>query len=101
MKEHSTSPPCGNLVDGLPHDCYTETVAKPARLGSAQNDELPPQNDRVDKVLLDDMKKCKENLVERMLKINMDVIKYRKRNDTTRLMIYQNFGQFRKYGNFR
>ena len=24
MERHSTSPPCGNLVDGLPHDCYTE-----------------------------------------------------------------------------
>ena len=42
MKRHSTSPPCGNLVDGLPHDCHTETVAKPARLGPAQNDETPP-----------------------------------------------------------
>ena len=20
--KHSTSPPCGNLVDGLPHDCH-------------------------------------------------------------------------------
>ena len=39
MKKHSTSPPCGNLVDGLPHDCHTETVAKPARLGPAENDE--------------------------------------------------------------
>ena len=38
MKSHSTSPPCGNLVDGLPHDCHTETVAKPARLGPAKND---------------------------------------------------------------
>ena len=33
MKMHSTSPPCGNLVDGLPHDCHTETVAKRARVG--------------------------------------------------------------------
>ena len=24
MKRHSTSPSCGNLVDGLPHDCHTE-----------------------------------------------------------------------------
>ena len=22
MERHSTSPPCGNLVDGLPHDCH-------------------------------------------------------------------------------
>ena len=44
MAGHSTSPPCGNLVDGLPHDCHnTETVAKLGRLGPAQNDE-PMQN---------------------------------------------------------
>ena len=40
MAKHSTSPSCGNLVDGLPHDCHTETVAKPGRLGPAQNGEL-------------------------------------------------------------
>ena len=34
---HSTSPPCGNLVDGLPHDCHTETIAKLARLWTAKN----------------------------------------------------------------
>ena len=37
MERHSTSPPCGNLVDGLPHDCHTETIAKLARLGPAKN----------------------------------------------------------------
>ena len=37
MSGHSTSPPCGNLVDGLPHDCYTKTIAKLARLGPAKN----------------------------------------------------------------
>ena len=41
MERHSTSPPCGNLVDGLPHDRHTETVAKPARLGPAKNDDAP------------------------------------------------------------
>ena len=51
MKRHSTSPPCGNLVDGLPHDCHTETVAKPGRLGPAKNDATPPKNDRVIDVL--------------------------------------------------
>ena len=40
MKGHSTSLPCGNLVDGSPHDCHTETTAKPARLGSAENGKL-------------------------------------------------------------
>ena len=39
MKRPSTSPPCGNLVDGLPHDFHTETVAKPDRLEPAQNGE--------------------------------------------------------------
>ena len=38
MKRHSTSSPCGNLVDGLPHDCHTKTIAKLARLGPAKND---------------------------------------------------------------
>ena len=33
MKRHSTSPPCGNLVDGLPHDCHTE----PRSIGSARH----------------------------------------------------------------
>ena len=40
MKWHSTSPPCGNSVDGLPHDCPMETVAKPARLRPAQKGKL-------------------------------------------------------------
>ena len=39
---HSTSPPCGNLVDGLPHDCHTKTVAKPARPSAAENDKPCP-----------------------------------------------------------
>ena len=55
IKRHSTSPPCGNLVDGLPHDCHTETIAKLARLGPAKNDATPPDFVRVDKVLLDDL----------------------------------------------
>ena len=35
--------PGGNQVDGLPPARHTETVAKPGRLGPAQNDE-PMQN---------------------------------------------------------
>ena len=42
LKRHSTSPPCGNQVDGLPHDVHTETVAKPGRLGPAKNGDTPP-----------------------------------------------------------
>ena len=37
MKRHSTSFLCGILVDGLPHDCHTETIAKLGRLGPAKN----------------------------------------------------------------
>ena len=40
LRRHSTSPPCRNLVDGLPHDCHTETLAKPGRLGPAKNSKL-------------------------------------------------------------
>ena len=32
-ERHSTSPPCGNLVDGLPHDCHSE----PRSIGSARH----------------------------------------------------------------
>ena len=54
MKRHSTSPTCGNLVDGLPHDCYTETMAKLARLGPAKNGELVTNFGRVVEVLIDE-----------------------------------------------
>ena len=55
MKRHSTSPPCGNLVDDLPHACHTETVAKPDRLGPAQNGEPMQHFVRVIEVLLDEV----------------------------------------------
>ena len=55
MKRLSTSPPCGNLVDGLPHDCHTETIAKLARLGPAKNGELVTIFGRVNKVLPDEV----------------------------------------------
>ena len=55
IERHSTSPPCGNLVDGLPHDCHTETIAKLARLGPAKNDELVTEFGRVNNVLLDEV----------------------------------------------
>ena len=55
MTRRSTSPLCGNLVDGLPHDCHTETIAKPARLGPAKNDTTLTKFGRVDKVLLDEV----------------------------------------------
>ena len=55
MMGHSASPPCGNLVDGLPHDCHTETIAKLARLGPAKNGKLVTKYGRVDKILLDEV----------------------------------------------
>ena len=50
----STSPSGGNLVDGLPPASSTKTIAKPARLGPAKNDELVTIFGRVNKVLLDE-----------------------------------------------
>ena len=55
MENHSTIPPCGNLADGLPHACRTETIAKLARLGAVKNGELVTKISRVDKVLLDEV----------------------------------------------
>ena len=63
MKEHSTSSPCGTLVDGLPHGCHTETIAKPARLGPAKSGELVTKIGRVDKVLLDDLQENPQDLL--------------------------------------
>ena len=40
--------------------------------------------------------KCTENLVERMLKINMNVFNCKNENATARLMISQNFRTFQK-----
>jgi hypothetical protein len=77
MEGHSTSPPCGNLVDGLPHACHTETIAKLARLGPAENGTTPSKFGRVNNVLMDDLQENpKENLVERILNINIDLINY-------------------------
>ena len=45
--------------------------------------------------------KCTENLVKRILKINMNVIKCRKRNATTRFMIFQISGNFEKMRIFK
>ena len=55
------SPPCGNLVDGLPHACHTETIAKLARLGPAKNDTKLSENGRVNNVLLDHLDKSAQD----------------------------------------
>ena len=89
MKRHSTSRPCGNLVDGLPHACHTEAIAKLARLGAAKNDTTPPDVN----VLLDDLQ---EN-PQKSLKININMIKSKKANASDRLMRFQISRNFEKY----
>ena len=39
----STSPPSGNLVDGLPLDCSTRAVVYEIKMGAAKNGKLPPK----------------------------------------------------------
>ena len=46
--------PGGNPVDGSPPARQTETMAKPARLGAAENDKPVTAFGRVGKVSLDD-----------------------------------------------
>ena len=96
MERHSTSPPCGNLVDGLPHDCHRETVAKPGRLGPAQNGKPMQKMSSYQGFNRCNVSRGKENLVKGMLKVNRDVIKYGKRNATTRLMIFHFLGTSKK-----
>ena len=101
MERHSTSPSCGNLVDGLPHDCHTETVAKPGRLGPAQNDE-PMQNFiELSMFWWWPWIKPKEKFVERILKINRNMIKCKKDNTRARLMGFQISGKIDKIENYK
>lgn len=37
IERYSTNSLCGNLIDEIPHDCQTETIAHLARRGPAQN----------------------------------------------------------------
>ena len=57
VKRHSTSPPCGNLVDGSPYDCHTETVGYENKKEPTMNGTTTPQIRRVSNVLLDELKK--------------------------------------------
>ena len=96
MTRHSTSLLCGNLVDGLPHDFLTETVAKPGRLGPAQNDKPMLNFFDLERFCSMTYKKNQRNLVERISKIDMDVIKCKKANARARLIRFQisrNFGK--------
>ena len=56
----SSSPPSGNLVDGLPLVCSTRAVVYEMKMSVPKNDAPPPENDRGDDVLLDDIEKCSQ-----------------------------------------
>ena len=55
IKGQSTSPPSGNLVDGLPLVCSTRAVVYEIKMGVPKNGTPPPENGRVADVLLDDL----------------------------------------------
>ena len=61
MKRHSTSPPCGNLVDGLPHDCLRKQWLSPADLGPHKMMNQCKISSSY-QGLLDEMMKSAENL---------------------------------------
>ena len=46
IKEQSTSPPSGNLVDNLPLVCSARAVVYEIKMGVPKNDAPPPENDR-------------------------------------------------------
>ena len=87
MKRHSTSPPCGNLVDGLPHDCHTKTIAKRARVEPRTpilltmkmlfSTEISSNSARLSDMIVLDI----------VLKLWIELIKYR--NDNTRKEFYR------------
>ena len=56
IEGQSTSPSSGNLVDGLPLVCSnTRAVVYEIKMGVPKNGAPPPENDRGDDVLLDDI----------------------------------------------
>ena len=57
IDRQSTSPPSGNLVDGLPLDCHTRAVVYEIKRGTAKNDAPPPENGRGYDVSLNDLEK--------------------------------------------
>ena len=67
--------PGGNPVDGLPPARHTETIAKLARLGPAENDELMQKIMELTTFCSMKHMKTQENLVERISKSNMNEIK--------------------------
>ena len=97
---HSTSPPCGNLVDGLPHDCHTETIAKLARLGPAKNGTTLENFIELTMFCIMFEEKNSGFLIQNILKINIDVLNHIKGNATARSMISRIFWKFGKVQNF-
>ena len=91
MKRHSTSPPCGNLVDGLPHACHTETIAKPARLGSAKNRATWENSIELSMFWWMTLRKVHRKPCRAYIKDQYGCHKMLKRNVTTRPMISLNF----------
>ena len=58
IEGQSTSPPSGNLVDGLPIVCSnTRAVVYEIKMGVPKNDAPPHENGQGDNVLLDDLEK--------------------------------------------
>ena len=81
---HSTGPPRGNQVDGLPRVCRTETVGQEKKKGPAINSTTLSEIGRFSKVLLDGIaKSAQKNVVERIMEININVFKGRKCNAST------------------
>ena len=58
IEGQSTSPPSGNLVDGLPLVCSNKrAVVYEIKMRVPKNDGTPPENGQVADALLDDLEK--------------------------------------------
>ena len=64
----STSPPSGNLVDGLPLVCNsTRAVVYEIEKGVQQNGTTPPKNDLVGDILLNELEKKSQDTLWHVL----------------------------------
>ena len=79
----------------------TETLAKPGRLGPAQNNKPMRNLSSYQGFARWHDEKCTGFVVERISKINMDMIKARERNEKHRFYEVPDFQKFRKKGNFK
>ena len=92
----STSYPSGNQVDGSPLVAIRKQWLSRADLGPHKMINHCKISSSYQGFDGSHWEKCTENLVDRMLEINIDVIKYVKCNSTRRPLIYQNFWKFEK-----